>query len=240
MVVLFTMFVLLVISFGPGSAQDQGVGVVIRGVDGFGLGGRYYAGGQGMPGVLLLHQCDRVGRPTGYENLAAMLSQRGLHVLSLSFRGYEGSRNEVYTGDNWQEAGRFFPDDSEAAYQFLAARPGVRTGSIAVVGASCGGRQAVLLAERHPEIKALVLLSGSLRSPIESALSTLIQRPVLAIAAEGDTTFARSMKTVFAHSRHPATRYVLYKGTDHGTPIFGRDKHLEPAIVDWIEERLNE
>src|SRR5256884_6589261 len=51
------------------------------------------------------------------------------------------------------------PLDVETAYKFLVAQPTVSAGILVVGGASCGVNQSVHLAMKHPEIKALVLLS---------------------------------------------------------------------------------
>lgn len=220
------------------SGQHQGKEVHIASVDGMNLRGVYYDASQTGPGVLLLHQCDREGIPTGYEKLAVMLSERGFHVLTLDFRGYGGSRNEKYTGENWQEAGTFFPGDTETAYQFLTAQPKVDKTRMALVGASCGGRQAVLLAARHREIQALVLLSGSIRNPLEEALAQIRDRPVFCVASDGDSTAARAMKQVFDGSQRKESRFLLYKGNDHGTPLFVHDLKLEGMIVEWFEAHL--
>jgi hypothetical protein len=51
------------------------------------------------------------------------------------------------------------PLDVETAYKFLIAQPTVSPGILVAGGASCGVNQSVHLAMKHPEIKALVLLS---------------------------------------------------------------------------------
>src|SRR5437660_4582342 len=51
------------------------------------------------------------------------------------------------------------PLDVETAYKFLVAQPTVSAGILVVGGASCGVNQSLHLAMKHPEIKALVLLS---------------------------------------------------------------------------------
>ncbi|MCI0706865.1 MAG: alpha/beta hydrolase [Ignavibacteriae bacterium] len=214
--------------------------VRIAGVDGLLLRGVLYTAPAEAPAILLLHQCDREGMPTGYEKLATLLSLRGFHVLMLDFRGYGGSKDQKFTGaeSTWEEAGKFFESDTEAAYQFLISQSNVLKSKIGVVGSSCGVRQAILLAERHSDIGTFVFLSGTIRDLSESALA-LNNKPVLSIASEGDTRFAEAMRKVFDHSKHPESRFVLYKGEDHGTPLFNLDKRLEPAIVEWLELHLN-
>lgn len=219
-------------------AAATGRAVDIESADGFRIHAAYHAGRDDAPAVLLLHQCDRDGARTGYEGLAERLAGMGFHVLVPDLRGYGASRSERFTGDNWQEAQRYLPEDTEAAFRFLAEQPGVPAERIAVVGASCGGRQAVLLAGTHESIAALVLISTRLGAPMEEALVHAAQRPLLAIAAEGDASAAATARRAFEHSTHAAGRLVICKGAAHGTPLFAEDASLEPAIAAWLEARL--
>ena len=224
--------------FAPAYGQNPSVPVHFSGTDGFRLKGNYYEAAAPGPGILLLHQCDREGPLTGFENLATKLAQRGFHVLMFDFRGYGESRNNQFTGENWQEAGKFFPTDTEAAYRFLISQPKVIRDRIGVGGASCGGRRAILLAGEHPEIKTLALISGSARDPIQEALRTIQDRPVLCVVSQQDSAAVRAMKRVFDNSTSPESRCITYKGSLHGTPLFSHDEHLEQTLVDWYEKYL--
>lgn len=220
------------------SGQSKGKAVAFPSEDGFKLHGLYYAGGRSAPGILLLHQCDRVGASTGYEKLAESLSRQGFHVLILDFRGYGGSRNAEFTGQNWQQAQTFFPRDTEAAYQFLLSQPGVLKNHIGVAGASCGGRQAITLAERHPEIKTIVFVSSAIGGLSEQSFTSLLDRPILCITSENDKMAVQSMKRLFEQSQGKDSRLIVYKGSLHGTPLFNYDPGLELTIVEWFRRRL--
>jgi len=54
-----------------------------------------------------------------------------------------------------------WPGDVHVAYSYLVSQPGVDAHIVGAGGASCGVNQAIHLAIRHPEVKSLVLLSGT-------------------------------------------------------------------------------
>lgn len=235
--ITLTLCLLLALS-STAPSQTQGREVRITAEDGFRLRGILYSAARRAPGVLLLHQCDREGLATGYERLAATLVSQGFHVLTLDFRGYGGSRIEGPSAEDRQRAQQNMRNDVESAYRFLISTRGVAKDRVGVVGASCGGRQAILLAERHSELKALVLLSSAFGAPVESAFQKVIDRPVLAIASEEDAGATRAMKWAFEQSKHKDSRLVIYKGGLHGTPLFAHDSRLESTIAEWLRARL--
>lgn len=224
----------------PALAQSKAKAVGFPSEDGFRLSGAYYAGRKSAPAILLLHQCDREGATTGYERLAELLADRGFHVLALDFRGYGGSKNAEFTGQNWQQAQTFFTRDTEAAYKFLLSQPGVSKTHAGVAGASCGGRQAIHLAERHPEIKSLVFVSSAVGGAFEKAFASLLDRPILCITSENDKMAVESMKRLFEQSQHKESRLIVYKGSAHGTPLFNHDAGLEMIVVEWFRTQLME
>lgn len=202
--------------------------------DGFALRATYSAGRAGGGAVLMLHQCDREGMATGLEPLETALAGAGIATLSLDYRGYGGS----ITGKTQDEDARHRGSDIAAAYRVLRERSGAK--NIAVVGASCGCRRAGALAAEHPaEVKAMVCLSGSVGRPNpDPPFEQISQLPVLAIGAEGDQPWADQMRGVFNRSRHPASRFVLYKGESHGAPLLKDDPGLAQAIAEWLAARL--
>lgn len=222
-----------------GVATLQQAGIRVESADGFLLAGRYYATGATGPGVVLLHQCDREGSLTGYEELAPLLAERGMHVLELDFRGFGHSRSDQYPEfrGNMRTIAPRFPADVEAAYRYLIARPSVDSGAIAVVGASCGASQAIFLAQRHESVKALVLLSGSLWPGARSAFDDLTRIPIFVATSEGDRV-TESMTELFSVSEAPNSQLRLYKGDLHGTPLFGLDARLTREIAGWLSATL--
>jgi dienelactone hydrolase len=85
-------------------------------------------------------------------------------------------------------------DDATAGLAFLRALPGVDAGRLALIGHSFGGSLTVLLAEREPALRALVVFSAAgyswdrsadLRARLLAALSH-VQAPVFFIHAAND------------------------------------------------------
>lgn len=220
-------------------ATMQARPIRIESSDGFVLAARYYSAGATAPGVMLLHQCDREGRTTGYEELTTLLADQGFNVLELDLRGFGDSRDQQYPEfrAHMRAIAPKLPGDVEAAYQHLAAREEVDRAAIGVVGASCGASQAIFLAQNHESIRTLVLLSGALWPGARQAFDDLKHLPIL-IATSEDDGVTEGLRDVFAASESPDSRLLLYKGNLHGTPLFRLDNHLGQTILQWLVDRL--
>ena len=239
---LIMLQLILLFSSSQNIASHEGQSVRIQSHDGFILNAVYYTGGMPGPGILLLHQCDREeSAPTGYENLASMLANKRFHVLMLDFRAYGKSTSEEFMRKDWKKAHGHFGEDVEAAYNFLTAQSGVDKTQTGVAGASCGAREAIMLAARHAEVKTLVFLSGAIMGESASEYQKLTHLPVLCIVSEGDrygSGTVQSMKDAFSQSKNENSRLLLFKGPNHGTPLFAQDSHLETTIVEWFRAHL--
>lgn len=213
--------------------------------DGLMLQGVYWAadGAADAPGpaVLLLHQCN--ADKDSWAPLAGALAAAGVHVLAFDFRGFGGSRSEL-VGDFAEQAKEHWPafgDDVDRAVELLRGMPDVDASRLGVMGASCGGSQALLLALRDPEVKAVGFLSSSLPRLGDVDVAQFEANralPVLAIAAEKDEGTYERMQELFAKSADARTKLVLYKGGLHGVPLFEHDPGLVPSIVAWFTAAL--
>ncbi len=217
--------------------------VAIESKDKFVLKAMYYASGKEGPGILLLHQCDRRGKLTGYEELAVKLASAGFNVLVPDSRGYGESRNERYHDFHSQMSliEPIVPADMEAIYQFLSAHNDIDKTRIGLVGASCGARNAIRLAAEHPEIRTLVLISGAFNTggPIAKGYDKLTDLPVLSIYSEEDRYGTpAAMRHTFENSRNDSSKLLVYKGDKHGTPLFVHDTNLEQEILMWFLTHL--
>ena len=240
----FSRRVIVVLTLAPlwpavAQPASQARPLHIESDDGFVLAARYYSAGAAGPGVMLLHQCDREGPRTGYEELTTLLTARGFNVLELDLRGFGKSRDERYPAfrGHLREIAPKFPGDVEAAYQHLVAQEEVDGGTIGVVGASCGASQAIFLAQHHETITALVFLSGALWPGARDAFDDVKHLPILIATSEGDQV-TETLREVFAASEAPSSRFLLYKGDLHGTPLFGLDNHLRLTILEWLVDAL--
>ena len=135
--------------------------------DGTILKATFFPAAKPGPGLLLLHQCNRQRKV--WDDLAQKFAASGINVLTLDFRGFgesTGTPIDKLSQDQIQDLfDNKFPLDVDTAYKFLASQPTVTPNIMAAGGASCGVNQAVLLASRHPEVKALVLLSEATFRP---------------------------------------------------------------------------
>lgn len=212
--------------------------VTIPGLDGFSLHARFYAANGFGAGVLLLHQCDRDGTATGYEALAPRLQSLGLSALILDLRGYGESVGEAFPPSAWQENRKHFNADITAAFDYLLARSEVRDDAAAVVGASCGGRYAMSLAEKRPMISSVVLISSALGA--DTASRALANRALFCAVGMNDP-YGRvlpSTRTAFEMSTNAASRLLLYRTHAHGAPLFEHDPALIDTVTEWLAARL--
>src|SRR5689334_4518822 len=143
------------------SADIQKRDVDIKAPDGVVLKGTYFSPGRPGPAMLLLHQCNMDRH--AWDGLAGDLANAGIHVLTIDFRTFGESGGEKLP---FQELARTvipqkFPGDVDAAYAFLVSQKDIDKTHVAAGGASCGVTQSSALAARRPEIKTLMVLSGT-------------------------------------------------------------------------------
>src|SRR4051794_39401592 len=144
-------------------AQNSAVRIVdLKAADGTALKATYFAAAKPGPGVLLLHQINRDRK--SWDPVAAQLAAAGIHTLTLDLRGFgeSGTRLEKLTDAERSKYRRGWPDDVDAALEYLSSQPGVDHKLVAAGGAGwLGVLYSVDAARRHPEqIKSLVLMSG--------------------------------------------------------------------------------
>jgi dienelactone hydrolase len=114
------------------------------------------------PAVLLLHQCD--DRRTVWDPLGLRLAAAGITALAVDYRGFGESGGPRYgTLSGEQQAALMkdaWPGDFDAALAFLSRQSGVDAARVGAAGGSCGVNNAIHLARRHANVKALALLAG--------------------------------------------------------------------------------
>ena len=230
--------VMLAISTPPLAPQLPGQEVDLRAPDGAILKASYFNPGRPGPAVLLLHQCDRAR--ASWVPLANALTARGVHVFTFDYRGFGASAE---SGGDWRAQARSrdkWPGDIDAAYAYLASRPGVDGTRIAAGGASCGVHNTIGLAHRSDALRAIFLMSGepTLESAEVAYLRSHRNLPIFGAASSGDGNAIAAMRALLAYSRHPATTGRELRNAGHGVPMFTSDPTLMPALVDWLVARL--
>lgn len=224
--------------------------ITIKANDGFELSADYNAPAlAAKKGVLMLHQCNE--DKNMYAELGKLGAESGFHTLALDFRGYGKSVDETYSlkkmeskaadrseyiskvrkmqSDHW-------PADVEVAYQYLSNKVG--SNNIAFIGASCGGGQAMVLANRHRPTSFTFFSSGMNEEAVKRFVG-LSEIPALFIAAQGDEYTFNSAKTAFEHAKNKQTRLLAYKGQGHGLPLFTQDKNLKNSMIDWFQIHMD-
>ncbi|HBY87916.1 MAG TPA: alpha/beta hydrolase [Colwellia sp.] len=197
--------------------------------------------------VLMLHQCNY--NRTMYDNIGEQLAQQSIHALSLDFRGFGQSINSEFNvaevrklpqaerREAWSNMSSHWPKDVQLAFDYLKGKVG-DNGKIGIIGASCGGSQAITLAEKE-NISAISFFSSSQGDDnIARYGKTLVDTPTLIIASEDDGRTYTSAQQLFSTANHPDSKMISYKGNMHGYPLLDSDNALENIIVTWFASEL--
>jgi dienelactone hydrolase len=217
--------------------------VTLTAGDGTSLKATYYAASKPGPAVLLLHMCNTTRK--SWEPLASQFAAAGIHALTMDYRGFGESGGDRYDALPQPEQLRMvndkWPDDIDVAYAFLPQQDGVDKARVGVAGGSCGVTQAVHAAERHPEVRSLVLLAGPADPQGVSFLARTPWLPIFAAAAADDQYDANApalMQWILDVSGNPRNTFAGFKDGKHGTEIFGPHPELPKQIVAWYEDTL--
>jgi len=160
----------------------------------------------GPLGVLCLH--GFTGSPVSMRPLAERFAEAGLSVELPRLPGHGTTIEDMVPTRfaDWLEA-------AEAAYQDLAMRAEVR----AICGLSMGGALALALAQRHPEIAALVLINPLLVVPgaaDRAGIAEAIEAGIETIDAPG-SDIAIADPPVLAYDHVPLAAVLsLFEGVD--------------------------
>ena len=221
-------------------AQVQDVDLNVA--DGTRLKGTFFSAKERGPGVLLLHQCNRDRQ--SWLPLASALANHGINVLTMDYRGFgeSGGRrfSELQPAEQQKMTTETWRDDIDAAYRFLVSQGSVDNARIGAGGASCGVNQSIYLAQRHPEVRALALLSGAADYQARTFLRRSANLALFLSAAGDDGPFVDMMEWIGHYSTNSATSTLLYDSGGHGVEMFAAHKELVPAIVDWFDSTLGQ
>jgi dienelactone hydrolase len=233
----------LVAALGFAGLAKSGERVVdLTAADGTKLKATFFAAAKPGPGVLLLHQCN--GDRKGWDGLAQQLSAAGINVLTVDNRGFGESGGTPRDKNTPQQEGQIekekWPGDFDTAYEYLTSQPGVMKGAIGAGGASCGLDNAVQVARRHPEVKALMLLSGTTNPGGREFLRSATKLPVFLSLADDDEfkPSVPSTEWLYFLNGDPEKRLVHLANGGHGAEMFKPHPELMTAIVDWFVTTL--
>ena len=204
---------------GAAPAPSAARVVDLKSPDGVALKASYYAPGRPGPGLLLFHACN--SDRSSWNGLAAAAAERGFHVLAMDYRGY-GQSGGTRSNDPQQQrwiADREWPGDIEAAYTWLTSQQGVDKTRMGAGGASCGVSESVKLAQRHPEVRTVVLLSGALTPASREFVRDSPWLPIFGAASHGDGGAVETLRWAMGWSRNPSNTFVEYKAAGHGAEM---------------------
>lgn len=259
--IVFSFFLVLFLVMS-GFSQVKSEAISFTTADNVLIKGHYFKGKKNKPAILMMHQCNQ--DQNSYNNLVQLLSKEGFNILTFDFRGFGESKSEKYFDFNkqFQEITESLKYDAEAAYQFLVSQPKINKNVIGTIGASCGAEESVVLAQNHPEIKTMVLLSGSFVPFPKEKFKPFWENPddpkfaeykkskefveksnavtMLGVADDEDypDIVLDSMKEFFVLAPNKENLFLVYKGKEHGTKIFSQEKDLESKIVQWFKVKL--
>ena len=225
MLVMAAMTTLLA---GAALAQTRSADLDIATSDGATLGATYTSPGTPGPGLLLLHQCNMDRK--AWVKLTGVLVARGVHVLAFDYRDVGDSPGPLVPEK--------LPGDVDAAFATLKAQPGVDATRLAAGGASCGVNHAVRLASRTPQVKALLLFSGTTWG---DGMAFLEKRPALPIFGGASLDDGKAVPNIRAlvglSSHHKSVMRELPEG-GHGAPMFDAQPELMAEGAAWLSEVL--
>jgi len=216
--------------------------------DGFNLKASFYQSNkESNRAVLLLHQCNY--NRTMYNDIAILLSGQGIHALSFDFRGFGDSSNVEFNvdkvralskeerGNAWRKMSSHWPSDVQLAYDYLKTKL-PENAVVGVIGASCGGSQAITLAENNPVEVIGFFSSGQSVKNIARYKKTLGTKPTLIIASEDDKGTYESAQKIFKTTTNANSKFIAFKGEEHGYPLLDTDPQLASYIVAWLDQQL--
>jgi dienelactone hydrolase len=220
-------------------AQPAPRDLSLTAADGTVLKGTYFAAAKPGPGVILLHQCNQQRK--SWDALAERLTARGVNVLTLDYRGFGesgGPRFDKLTAEENRKVRAAWPADFDMAFKYLVSQPGVDRNVIGAGGASCGVDNSIQLARRHPQVKALMLLSGGTDRDGRRFLQSSKKLPVFTAAADDDVGLPETMQWLFSVSENSASRFQRYATGGHGAQMFAPHPELLDFAADWFAATL--
>lgn len=236
---LFSFVMLVGIAYSQSPSSKD---VDITAPDGMKLRATFFFAGKPGPGVMLLHMCNTTRK--SWEPVAKELSEKGINALTIDNRGFGESGGPRFEGapqDVMKQLNDKWAGDFDAAYDYLVAQPGVNKTRVAVGGGSCGVDNALKVAERHTEVKALVLLAGGTGLVGTNFIAQHPERPLFTAAAADDEYNPATLELMQWYSDlsgNPRTKFSGFKDGRHGTEIFGPHPELVHQIVAFLVDTL--
>jgi pimeloyl-ACP methyl ester carboxylesterase len=194
------------------------------------------------PGIILLHM---VGSDRGaWRGFQSQARADGYASIAIDLRGHGqtkttaagGSAARIFSANDWLDV----LDDIAGAKRALV-EAGADPAKIALMGASIGANLAFRYTATDPEVHAVVMLSpGEDYSGVTTTktMETFTSRPVLLMAARGDSYAAASAQKLDALAKQ-FCELRLYPGAAHGTDLLGAEPLAAEQVLMWLDQVLN-
>jgi alpha-beta hydrolase superfamily lysophospholipase len=184
--------------------------------------------GTGARGVVLVHGDGRTA--ADWNAVAGRLAGNGFHVLAIDLRGAGGSPLPAAPIDaDWGK----MPEDVLAAVAWLRGRGAT---DVALVGADTGGSVALAAGAGDPAVTSVTILSPAVTAhglKITESMTTYGKRPILFVAANGDTLSSKAAGLLEPRALGPK-QLRLVEGSASGVALFANDPELEAVVVGWL------
>src|SRR6185436_15059912 len=164
----------------------------------------------------------------------------GMTALSVDYRGYGESggtpHDKLANGELARQQTELWPSDIDSAFAFLSRQTNVTTERVGAAGGSCGVNNAVQLARRHRNVRALALLAGGTDRDGRLFLAADGAPPVFGAAAADDqyADFVKIMSWLVGVSRSSLSRLAQYPDGGHAAVMFTKHIGLADTIATWF------
>jgi len=196
-----------------------------------------------VPALIVLNEPGGpgLGQHTGQigANISAGVAGRiGMAALNMEVRGTGYNFGKKYFEEFSPEERDGIQLDIRAAIKFLSAQKGIDRNRIAVLAPSLTAEYAVREAAHNvPQVKALVLITGSLSDKSRETIQARSDLPILAIASKDDTKTAQ-MRAAEPYFLSENTNSSLMFVIDRGAAIFNRPGHVIEQVSDWLKKNV--
>ncbi len=214
--------VLLMVSACSSSSGGGGFPISIVADDGLLLQGRFH--GQGVPGVILVHDFDSNQR--AWSNFADVLVARGFLVLTYDMRGHSNS-----PGDK---------DISKTNADLSAAVRSMRTNLnrplLFIIGEGLGGIAALNVASLEKVLGVVTISSPAAFRGLDAlGAVSRTDSPKLFLAAENDAEGADSARVLLNRALDPK-EIQLFGGEREGADLVNLNSGARDRIVQFLDE----
>jgi pimeloyl-ACP methyl ester carboxylesterase len=184
------------------------------------------------PGVLLVHGAGR--DRSVWQLLARQLMAQGFPTLTIDLRGYGESGGEA--GDQNKI------EDVAAGVDFLAAQAQVNPQNILIIGANDGSWWALDYASKHPDIKAVALITPGIRYDkefLEQVMASYGSRRLfIAVSDNAGNHDENAVKTAKLLDKLATGPHELALLHDYGwgAGLLMQENGLAAKLLVWVQE----